>query len=92
MRIWILSDLHLESTRGWDLPPADARPQFDVLVVAGDLITRMERGVNGTVEIFETKRDDDRRLQEPLARVIANIAVPLWKLDVEAAPLLPGEW
>ena len=45
MRLWILSDLHLELTRGWDLPFGDARPAFDVLVVAGDLITRMERGV-----------------------------------------------
>jgi predicted phosphodiesterase len=40
-----MSDLHLELTRGWDLPSGDARPAFDVLVVAGDLITRMERGV-----------------------------------------------
>lgn len=45
MLLWVLSDLHLESTRGWDLPSGDARPHFDVLVVAGDLITRMERGV-----------------------------------------------
>jgi Icc-related predicted phosphoesterase len=45
LRLWILSDLHLELTRGWDLPLGDARPAFDVLVVAGDLITRMERGV-----------------------------------------------
>nr|WP_306235679.1 metallophosphoesterase [Bradyrhizobium sp. Bra64] len=43
--LWILSDLHVELTRGWDLPPVDARPAFDVLVVAGDLIPRMERGV-----------------------------------------------
>jgi Icc-related predicted phosphoesterase len=43
--LWILSDLHLELTRGWDLPAGDARPVFDVLVVAGDLVTRMERGV-----------------------------------------------
>jgi predicted phosphodiesterase len=40
-----MSDLHLELTRGWDLPAAGARPDFDVLVVAGDLIPRMERGV-----------------------------------------------
>jgi hypothetical protein len=40
--LWILSDLHLELTRGWDLPSADARPRFDVFVVAGDLIPRME--------------------------------------------------
>jgi Icc-related predicted phosphoesterase len=45
LRLWILSDLHLELTRGWDLPSGGARPDFDVLVVAGDLITRMERGV-----------------------------------------------
>jgi 3',5'-cyclic AMP phosphodiesterase CpdA len=45
MRLWILSDLHLELTRGWDLPFPDERPAFDVLVVAGDLTTRMERGV-----------------------------------------------
>ncbi|MFK4522944.1 putative phosphodiesterase [Bradyrhizobium japonicum] len=45
MRLWILSDLHVELTRGWDLPAGDARPRFDVLVVAGDLIPRAERGV-----------------------------------------------
>lgn len=45
MRLWILSDLHLELTRGWDLPTGAARPDFDVMIVAGDLITRMERGV-----------------------------------------------
>jgi predicted phosphodiesterase len=45
VRIWTLSDLHLELTRGWDLPAAGSRPDYDVLVVAGDLVTRMERGV-----------------------------------------------
>jgi predicted MPP superfamily phosphohydrolase len=45
VRIWQLSDLHMESTRGWDLPAVGARPDYDVLVVAGDLITRQERGV-----------------------------------------------
>ncbi|WGD51457.1 metallophosphoesterase [Bradyrhizobium sp. CB1650] len=45
MLVWILSDLHVELTRGWDLPSGDARPRFDVLVVAGDLIPRAERGV-----------------------------------------------
>lgn len=45
MLLWILSDLHVELTRGWDLPAGDARPQFDILVVAGDLIPRAERGV-----------------------------------------------
>jgi hypothetical protein len=46
MRLWFLSDLHLELTRGWDLPAGDARPDFDVMIVAGDLIPRMERGVS----------------------------------------------
>lgn len=50
MLLWVLSDLHLESTRGWDLPSGDARPHFDVLVVAGDLTTRMERGVKWLLE------------------------------------------
>ncbi|WLA64916.1 metallophosphoesterase [Bradyrhizobium diazoefficiens] len=45
MRLWAMSDLHLELTRGWDLPSGEARPDFDVLIVAGDLIPRMERGV-----------------------------------------------
>lgn len=43
--LWILSDLHLELTRGWDLPSGDARPHFHILVIAGDLVPRMERGV-----------------------------------------------
>ena len=43
--LWILSDLHLELTRGWDLPSGNARPRFHILVVAGDLVPRMERGV-----------------------------------------------
>jgi predicted phosphodiesterase len=45
VKLWILNDLHLELTRGWDLPAVGARPDYDVLVVAGDLITRQERGV-----------------------------------------------
>jgi predicted phosphodiesterase len=45
MRLWILSDLHIELTRGWDLPTRDARPAYDVLIVAGDLVPRAERGV-----------------------------------------------
>lgn len=45
MRLWILSDLHLELTRGWDLPSSAARPRFDIMIVAGDLIPRAERGV-----------------------------------------------
>jgi len=45
MLLWILSDLHLESTKGWDLPAPAARPDFDVLIVAGDLVPKMERGV-----------------------------------------------
>lgn len=45
VRLWVLSDLHLDLTRGWELPQLSARPAFDVMVIAGDLITRMERGV-----------------------------------------------
>ncbi|HEY2526770.1 MAG TPA: metallophosphoesterase [Xanthobacteraceae bacterium] len=45
MKLWIMSDIHTELTEGWDLPGPGARPDFDVLVVAGDLVPRMERGV-----------------------------------------------
>jgi predicted phosphodiesterase len=48
--LWIVSDLHLESTRGWDLPSKDARLRFDFMIVAGDLIPRMERGVRWLFE------------------------------------------
>jgi predicted phosphodiesterase len=48
--LWIMGDLHLELTRGWDLPAVGARPTYDVLVLAGDLITRMERGVKWIIE------------------------------------------
>jgi predicted phosphodiesterase len=50
VRIWLLSDLHMELTRGWDLPAVGARPDFDVLIVAGDLVPRMERGVKWLLE------------------------------------------
>lgn len=50
MRLWVGSDYHLEATRGWDLPATNARPDFEVMVVAGDLTTRMERGVKWLLE------------------------------------------
>lgn len=50
MRLWIMSDLHIELTRGWDLPAGTARPAFDVMIVAGDLIPRAERGVRWLLE------------------------------------------
>jgi predicted phosphodiesterase len=50
VKLWVLSDIHLELTTDWDLPgPAD-RPDFDVLVMAGDLVPQMERGVKWLVE------------------------------------------
>jgi Icc-related predicted phosphoesterase len=45
VKLWIMSDIHTELTEGWDLPEPGERPDFDVLVVAGDLVPRMERGV-----------------------------------------------
>jgi Icc-related predicted phosphoesterase len=50
VRIWFLSDLHLELTCGWDLPSPADRPAFDVMIVAGDLIPRMQRGVAWLLE------------------------------------------
>lgn len=45
MKLWVLSDIHIELSRGWDLPAPPERPDFDVLVVAGDLMPGMENGV-----------------------------------------------
>jgi predicted phosphodiesterase len=61
---WLLSDLHLESvTRGaWDLPPSGARPQFDVLIVAGDLVPGVVRGVRWLQD----------RVKEPTVIVAGN--------------------
>lgn len=50
LSLWVISDIHLELTKGWDLPSGSARPEFDVLVVAGDLIPKMERGVAWLLE------------------------------------------
>ncbi|WP_375762575.1 metallophosphoesterase [Bradyrhizobium sp. B025] len=50
MRLWVMSDIHLELTRGWDLPAPADRPAFDVMIVAGDLIPRAERGVHWLIE------------------------------------------
>jgi hypothetical protein len=50
MRLWIGSDFHIDATRDWDLLAPNARPDFDVMVVAGDLITRMERGAKWLLE------------------------------------------
>jgi len=50
VRLWILSDLHVELTRGWDLPGPAERPDFDVMIVAGDLIPKAERGVRWLLE------------------------------------------
>jgi Icc-related predicted phosphoesterase len=55
LRIWPISDLHLESSTGWDLPSLENRPAFDVLVVAGDLIPRPERGVRWLLERVRDK-------------------------------------
>jgi Icc-related predicted phosphoesterase len=50
MKLWIMSDIHLELSRGWDLPHPAERPDFDVLVMAGDLVPGMERGVEWLAE------------------------------------------
>jgi len=55
MKLWIMSDIHLELSRGWDLPDLAERPDFDVLVVAGDLVPGMERGVDWLAERITDK-------------------------------------
>lgn len=80
MRIWPLSDLHLELTRGWDLPQGNARPDFDVMVVAGDVMPGFARGVRWVAERVRDRpvvmvagnhesygRDLDRELEKAIA-------------------------
>lgn len=50
MKLWIFGDLHMETTKGWDLPPPAQRPEHDVVIIPGDLFTRMERGVRWILE------------------------------------------
>jgi predicted phosphodiesterase len=50
LRLWILSDLHMELTRGCDLPAVGDRPNYHVLVIAGDLIPKAERAVAWILE------------------------------------------
>jgi 3',5'-cyclic AMP phosphodiesterase CpdA len=61
---WLLSDLHLESiTKGtWDLPPAADRPRFDVLIIAGDLVPGVVRGIRWLQD----------RVKEPTVIVAGN--------------------
>jgi 3',5'-cyclic AMP phosphodiesterase CpdA len=61
---WLLSDLHLESiAKGtWDLPPAAARPRFDVLIIAGDLVPGVVRGIRWLQD----------RVKEPTVIVAGN--------------------
>ena len=47
MRLWILSDLHIESCR-WDVP--DPRPDYDVLIAAGDIHNPASAGVEWLAE------------------------------------------
>jgi len=50
MRIWILSDLHIEQSK-WDIPsPA---PDYDVLIAAGDIHTPLSAGVHWLAERSE---------------------------------------
>jgi len=53
----------LELTRGWALPSAEARPDVDVLIVAGDLTPRAERGVRWLL---------DRVADRPVIYVMGN--------------------
>ncbi|WP_028136459.1 metallophosphoesterase [Bradyrhizobium japonicum] len=50
MRIWTMSDLHIETARGWDLPSPSKRPTYDVFVCAGDLMPGFARGVKWLAE------------------------------------------
>src|SRR5262245_21632232 len=89
MRLWIMGDLHLELSEGWDLPSPAERPSFDVMIVAGDLITKAERGVRWLLQRVQDRpviyvlgnhegygTDIDRTIEKAkLAAVGTNIRV-----------------
>jgi 3',5'-cyclic AMP phosphodiesterase CpdA len=47
MRLWILSDLHIEQS-SWDVP--DTEPEYDVLIAAGDIHDPLSDGVRWLAE------------------------------------------
>jgi predicted phosphodiesterase len=55
MKLWILSDIHTELTTDWDLPVPGQQPDFDVLIVAGDLMPGMEKGVHWLADRVKDK-------------------------------------
>jgi Icc-related predicted phosphoesterase len=55
MKLRVLSDIHLELTAGWDLPVPAERPDFDALIIAGDLMPGMEKGVKWLAERVKDK-------------------------------------
>jgi hypothetical protein len=81
MRLWVSSDLHLELSRGWDLSSADMRPDFDVLVVARDLISHTERGVNGCATACRTSPSS---MCQATTRLTALISTAPWRTRRES--------
>jgi Icc-related predicted phosphoesterase len=87
VRIWPLSDLHEEFTR-WTLPTI---PDHDVVVIAGDLATRMRRGparihemgldakpvvyVGGNHEFYSVTRDRELEKAREAAQAFPNIHI-----------------
>jgi predicted phosphodiesterase len=55
MKLWIMSDIHTELTTDWDLPVPGQQPDFDVLIVAGDLMPGMEKGVHWLADRVKDK-------------------------------------
>jgi Icc-related predicted phosphoesterase len=50
MKLWILSDLHIDVNPGHPLELPDPRPAHDVLIIAGDICQGMSQGVRFIVE------------------------------------------
>lgn len=46
MRAWILSDLHLDANAGTPFELPHARPDHDVVLIAGDICQGLSRGVS----------------------------------------------
>jgi len=45
MKLWILSDLHIDANRRYPLALPDPRPEHDAVIVAGDICRGVADGV-----------------------------------------------
>lgn len=70
-RLWVLSDLHVDPSASW---APSIRPEFDVLVVAGDVFeSDMERSISWTAQLAGMLRRFDPATSTLLAWKVEHL-------------------